>query len=490
VSARAIAVIGAGFSGTLLTLHLLRRTSPATRIVLFERNSQFARGQAYSTSNPSHLLNVPAGRMSAFGDRPLDFLRWLRERPDVKNCPPPTSSCFVSRKLYGSYIRHLLNEELKDGKDRLQLVRGDVVGLDVAEHGVTVRLDRDREIGTDLAVLAVGNFPPESPRVDDPSFYASPHYCADPWSPAVLEGLDPDVPVLLIGTGLTMVDVAVALLDHGHRGVIHAISRRGLASRSHASTLAPDEPLPSLPASLVPLLQLVRRHAARTMARGGTWQQAIDQLRPFTQELWETMSHDDRARFLRHLRPWWDVHRHRAAGPVAERIEAARASGQLRLAGGRIRNFRERDGGVEVTWCRRHTAQLQTLYVARVVNCSGPQADYARISDPLIRGLLAEGLVRPDPLRLGLDVTRNGAARDRSGAISSRVFAVGPVTKGAFWEITAVPDIRRQCEYQAAHLASLVRALSPAPPLAANGGDGQESRASRQPGATLAFARH
>ena len=178
----AVAVIGAGFSGTLLTLHLLRRTTPATQIVLFERNSQFARGLAYSTSNPNHLLNVPAGRMSAFGDRPLDFLRWLRGQKEADGCrAPPTANCFVSRSLYGSYIRHLLNEELQEGKDRLQLVRGDVIGLSATENGVTIRLDRNRDMSADLAVLAIGNFPPESRASKTRVSMSAPRYCADPW---------------------------------------------------------------------------------------------------------------------------------------------------------------------------------------------------------------------------------------------------------------------------------------------------------------------
>jgi uncharacterized NAD(P)/FAD-binding protein YdhS len=176
------------------------------------------------------------------------------------------------------------------------------------------------------------------------------------------------------------------------------------------------------------------------------------------------MSMTDKARFLRHIRPWWEIHRHRMAGPVADRIEAAMDAGQLRLHGGRILSFDAAGGKVAVRYRVRGTDRVEQLTVSRVVNCSGPGADYARISHPLIRSLLQDGMVRPDPLCLGLDVTRNCALKDRKGAISGRLFAVGPVTKAAFWEMTAVPDIRRQCEYLANHLSALAKPAPGKPP--------------------------
>jgi uncharacterized NAD(P)/FAD-binding protein YdhS len=184
-------------------------------------------------------------------------------------------------------------------------------------------------------------------------------------------------------------------------------------------------------------------------------------------DVWQTMPLPDRKRFLRHLRPWWDVHRHRMAAAVADRIDAARASGQLRIMVGRIRDYVIHDDLVRVLYRPRHQNDVTTIDVSRVINCSGPGADYDRIQEPLIRHLLEEGTVRPDPLRLGLDVTGNCALLNRQGAISRRLFAVGPVTKGTFWEMTAVPDIRRQTEKLAEYLAGLVKAAPPRQPAAA-----------------------
>jgi uncharacterized NAD(P)/FAD-binding protein YdhS len=458
MSTTRIAVIGAGFSGTLLTLHLLRQC-PTAEIVLIERNPQFGRGQAYATGNANHLLNVPAGRMSAFRDRPNNFLEWLQSTPHPElGEAPPTAGSFVPRMLFGRYIRYLLKEQIRhaDKDGRLELVRGDVLRMDASDSRLALELDRDRRTVADATVLAIGNFPPEPPPVADPGFYDSALYRADPWAPDALTDLDPEAPVLLIGTGLTMVDTVVSLLDQGHTGPIHALSRRGLLPHRHngSGQPPPNEPS-SYPTVLSDLVRLMRREITRTAGLGGTWHPVIDALRPITTELWQTASAEDKARFVRHLRPWWDIHRHRIAADVSDRIEAARERGQLTKCAGRIREYRETLGGVEVTFQPRGTSSLASFQVARVVNCSGPACDYDRIPHPLIRNLLAEGLVRPDPLRLGLDVTTTCAVRDRQGAISRRLFAVGPVTRGAFWEMTAVPDIRRQTEHLAEHLGNM-----------------------------------
>lgn len=215
------------------------------------------------------------------------------------------------------------------------------------------------------------------------------------------------------------------------------------------------------PTTVTALTRFLRNETARATAQGSGWQPVVDELRPFMVDVWQTMKLPDRQRFLRHLRPWWDVHRHRMAGPVADRIDAARASGQLRILVGRVRDYAIEGQQVDVLYRPRRQECLATVRVARVINCAGPGADFDRISDPLIRSLLRDGVVRPDPLRLGLDVTGNCALLNRDGAISRRLFAVGPVTKGTFWEMTAVPDIRRQTEKLAEYLAGLIKAAPP-----------------------------
>src|SRR4051794_5656140 len=462
---KTIAVIGAGFSGTLLSLHLLRQCPPSTRLILIERNTQFGPGLAYATPNDSHILNVPAARMSAFRDRPNDFLDWLmRQAAADHDGPPPGPQTFAPRRLFGAYVRALLNDEIKrSGRDRLELVKGDVIGLDGASQQLTLTLDRGRTIEADMAVLAIGNFPPEPVPIANPGFYDTAFYRPDPWAADVLTGLDSDSAILLLGTGLTTMDLVISLLDQQHRGPIYALSRRGLLPRRHAGVPLPAPEHAPYPTAVTALTRFLRSEAARATAEGSGWQPVVDELRPFTVDVWQAMPLPDRKRFLRHLRPWWDVHRHRMAAQVADRIDAARAGGQLRILVGRLRDLVVQDDQVTVHYRPRRQDEMATITVSRVINCAGPGADYDRIQEPLIRDLLRDGLARPDPLRLGLDVSGNCALLNAQGAISRRLFAVGPITKGAFWEMTAVPDIRRQTEKLAEYLAGLIKAAPPRP---------------------------
>ena len=398
-----VAIVGAGFSGTLLALHLLRRADMQVRVVLIERNAQFGRGPAYAAGNSSHLLNVPAAKMSAFHGEPLHFLDWLRANADAE---PPCGDTFVPRHMFGRYVRHLLHAEIRgDTLDRLTLVRGDVIDISPDARGLCLSLDRGRALRADRAVLAVGNFPPAPPPVEDRRFYDTAFYKSDPWAADALDGLDPDTPVLLIGTGLTMVDTVISLLDGNHQGPIVALSRRGLLPNRHAAPGGGTLPEPpSCPTGAAALARTLRARCAQNMRQGGSWQAIIDELRPVTTEIWQAMPR------------------------------------QVTIAS----RPRGRDG-------------LERVVAGRVINCAGPNADYGRIRDGLIRSLLSKGLVRPDALSLGLDVTANCALLDREGAISRRLFAIGPVTRGAFWEMTAVPDIRHQAEFLAGRLAAIGR---------------------------------
>jgi uncharacterized NAD(P)/FAD-binding protein YdhS len=456
-----IAIIGAGFSGTLLALNLLRRVPPGTTIKLIERQPVFGLGLAYSTPNASHLLNVRAGGMSAFRDQPGHFVQWLNESPHRWGEPRMDAAKFVPRQVYGAYLGCLLTDAAKGagfhGKDRaiLDLVAGEVTDVAMQSGKPMLTLQSGRQITADIAVFATGNAPP----LADQSGYGTDCYRADPWAPGALTDLDPDAPVLLIGTGLTAMDVVLTLLDQGHRGRIHALSRRGLLPQPHAAIPMVSTARTHFPVTAVGLLRSLRQEARAAMQAGRDWRPIVDSLRPATSDIWQVMSVADRARFLRHARPWWDTHRHRMAPEIAARIEAARQRGQFLVQAGRILGITPDGADAQVRYRLRGAEYESTTTVARIVNCSGPGSDYRRLADPVVRALLAQGLARPDPLRLGLDVTANCALRGEHGAVSRQLYAVGPLTKSVFWEMVAVPDIRRQTELLSAHLSGML--LSP-----------------------------
>jgi uncharacterized NAD(P)/FAD-binding protein YdhS len=209
-----------------------------------------------------------------------------------------------------------------------------------------------------------------------------------------------------------------------------------------------------IPHRLCDLVGFIRHKARQATDAGGSWHAVVDALRPVTQEIWRTASESDRRRFLLHLRPWWDVHRHRVAPSIADRIEAARASGQLRIHAGHIAGVAQEGNAAALSWRPRGGAALQSLHVDRIINCTGPETDITKARDPLFQSLLRTGMARPDPLGLGFDVTEEGAFR---GNASDRLFGIGPICRSAQWEITAVPDIRAQCESLAQRISELAR---------------------------------
>jgi uncharacterized NAD(P)/FAD-binding protein YdhS len=449
---KSIAVIGGGFSGSLLAIHLLRRLPPDCRVHLIERRSGFGTGMAYSTGNPNHLLNVPAGRMSAFHDAPDDFVRWLAKQEDVAP-DQARPDAFVSRGLFGRYVQSLLAQQLGPAAQNrnLYLFPDEAVGLTQTPAGITIATASGRPLSVDAAVLAVGNFPPESPPIA-PDIYESKRYIADPWDDAALSAIPPGSHVLVIGSGLTMVDLVITLRDKGHEGPITALSRRGLLPHRHVAPLPVKQPYAD-PSRMSGLLREIREAIARDTAEYGDWRSTIDGLRPHLQRWWLQLPDAEKRRFLRHLRPWWDIHRHRLAPPVAARIDALIESGLLAVVGGYIQSMTMANNLIEVTYKPRGKAETQVLRVGHIVNCSGPASDYSRIRHPLIRGLLDAGAIRPDPYKLGLDVDESLHVIDAEGRANGRLYAVGPITRGRYWEVTAVPEIRRQTEELAAQMA-------------------------------------
>ena len=264
-----------------------------------------------------------------------------------------------------------------------------------------------------------------------------------------LAAIGPDDPVLIVGTGLTMVDLVLSLHRRGaswrdHGGVLS----RPRPDDTHGALRAvvPDrEDAVPLGAPVSALARWLRENTRFAEAEGGDWRGAVDALRPHTRALWQAMSIEQRRRFLRHARPWWDVHRHRMAPAVSEVIGNLRREGQLQILAGRIESATHSDGAIEVAVRRRGAASADTLTVGHVIAATGSPDGPHRSHDPLIRALLRDGVARPDPLGISLDVTNAGAVIDATGRASQRLFAIGPPSRAAFWEMIAIPDIRDQC---------------------------------------------
>jgi len=434
---KSVAIVGAGFSGSLLAVQLLRR-DPDVRVFLIERSGVFGRGLAYSTTCPAHLLNVRAGRMSAFPDDSGHFVRWLQaNRPELAD-----PQGFVPRMVYGDYVQAILAE----GGERLTRITGEAIAVEPRAGDALVRLADDREIAADAVVLASGNPPPGDAGTK--GLGRAERYIGDPWADGALGWIGETDDVLLLGAGLTMIDVVLALDARGWKGRALALSRRGLLPRPHdpqqvhAIAWKPEA---------TDLMGMFREVRARMKVVG--WGEAMDEIRPFNQSAWLNATEKERERFLRHLRPWWDVHRHRTAREVGERIGALVDGARLRVASGRVELVEPVEGGLEVSWRARGMRGSRKEAFAWMVNCTGPLADLRRSEDALLKHLFAFGIARVDPASLGLDVMDDCRVQDADGTPHERLFAIGPPTRGQFWEVVAVPEIRVQAAELAERLA-------------------------------------
>jgi uncharacterized NAD(P)/FAD-binding protein YdhS len=446
-----VAIVGAGFSGSLLAVHLLAAAPPGSTIQLFDGAGRFGRGLAYSTANAGHVLNVRTSNMSAFPDEPADFLRWLSRREGAWQ-PGEIDELrqrFVPRGLFGDYVAELLAHTAAQAAGRARLLTHDTNVISVAEVplGVSLATGDGESHTVDAAVLCVGNFPPVLPAGAAPEIADGPAYLGDPWDLERLAAIGTNESVMVLGTGLTMVDLVLTLDGQGHRGPILAVSRRGKLPHAHAPAAPYADFLGGapLPQTALALLRRLRGEARRAAGAGQDWRSVIDAVRPHTQALWRGLPLAERRRFLRHVRPYWEIHRHRMAPSVADRIVALRATGRLRIARARLRRVEPDGAGIGVTLAFRGEPAPRLVRADRLINCAGPETDFGRIRDPLVRSLLSTGVARPDALRLGLDVGEDLSLVDHHGRRSRRLYALGPPTKGAFWEITAVPDIRTQC---------------------------------------------
>jgi len=490
---RRIAIVGAGFSGTATAVQLLRQAPPeGLQVVLINESGRMARGLAYGTHSVEHVLNVPAGNMSALADDADDFVRYCRWSD-----PRVAPGDFVSRRLYGAYLEALLSaaELTSPAGATLERLVGSVVGLNI--HGpagaqptrgpnglqstrgpnglqstdgpnglqstdgptglqstddptgpVELLLAQGTSVWADQVVLAFGHFTPIDPLPAAAVAAAGARYVRDPWRPGALQHIDPADEVLLVGAGLTAVDVAIVLARGGRQGRLHSTSRRGLAPQSHRRSGAAPGALDAsvlvaaMGGTLRQQVRVLRRHVRAMLARGEDWRDAVGALRPHTPALWQRLSPADRSRFLRHVRPHWEVLRHRCAPEAHDAYQQLVDQGLLGVQAARISSVQREVGGLRVQIRPRGGEATRVLQVQHIVNCTGPSADLARCPSPLVRGLLEAGRLCPDPLGLGLAVDDHYAVLDRAGRVSPVLSYIGPLLKARDWEATAVPELR------------------------------------------------
>lgn len=460
-----VAVLGGGVAGAVTAWHLARALPPgAAEIVVVEPREVVGPGLAYSTSDPAHRINVAAAKMSLVAEEPEHFMAWLAATRTAMSPGTLTlgGEFYPERRIFGAYVAAQLAPVLAGGA--IRHVRARAVSAARSGQGYRLGLSDGTTLAADVVVLAMSHPRPALPQAFL-GLARSRRLIADPYDGEAIAGIGPTDRVLILGTALTSADVVASLGRRGFRGEIVALSRRGLRSRGHgapAGRSAADFVRPPAPTARA-LLRRIRAAIAAEAAEGRGWQATIDRVRDQGQAIWANLDAGERARLLRHLRPFWDVHRFRVAPQVEEVLVRQEAVGRLGYAAARVVRASEAAAGIFVEYRRRGHAGIVAERFDRVVVTTGPAHDAVLQGNPVLSALAAEGLLCPDPLGLGLRVAGRCRAVDAGGGLSETLFVAGPLARGDVGELMGVPEVAAHARTVAEAIAGRLLAMRGAP---------------------------
>ncbi len=460
-----VILVGAGLSGAAFLAHLLRdHPGFRSRVLAIEPAARLGAGLAYGTDDPAHRTNVAAGRMSLFPEQPEHFVQWLDGRGEVSRDPEALGSdglVHARRTIYGDYADDTVRAEIDASPASIRHLRQRAVSAARRpEGGWEVALEDGSVAAAPLLVLAVGHTAPDLPAVLAP-VARDPRVVADPWDRAALDRIGGEDPVLVVGTGLTGCDVIAGLRARGHRGAVLAVSRRGLLPRLRTTKPVGEwGDFASDPATdALSLLRRVREAVAAAGVAGRPWEDVIAALRVQARTVWGSLPVGERRRLLRHLRPFWDVHRFQCAPQIAAVVAAGQREGWLTvLAATPVAVGADADG-IAMTLRRRGGRMTDTVRVQAVVNCTGPGHRSVVAAHPLLHSLAEAGHLRADPCRLGIDVDERSRVLDASGAAWSDLFVAGPLARGTHGELMGLPQVTTQPREVAEAVARLAAPL-------------------------------
>lgn len=464
-----VTVVGGGLSGSIFAL-TLARSLIAADITVVEPRPTLGPGLAYSTEDPAHRVNVPASKMSIYEDDPLHFDRWLRSGNRMQDDPEgvwPDGQLYPRRALFGAYMREQVREVAAGAAGSFHHLQARAISAERTNAGgFAVTLDTGASLDSDILILATSHPPPAPPRAIATALTGHPSLIANPWAQGAFDAIAPADAVLIVGTGLTMADIAVSLARRGHQGPILAFSRRGLLPREHGSVPVPP---PSwfaeqkAPVTARALTARIRALIAAAAAEGLSWHAVLDDVRAHAEGIWQGLTMEERRRLLRHLRSFWDAHRYRIAPPMAQTLARMRESGQLQVRAAALAEIQANDD-VTVVLRLRHQARspLLRFNAQHVIVATGPAHGELIGQSPLLQSLAAQGLIQADPLGLGLAVDHDSRTIGKDGQTSDSLRVVGPLARERFGELMGLPQVARQPEAVARDVArALASAASP-----------------------------
>ncbi len=449
---KTIAIIGGGWSGILTAIQLLKKSKNIS-IKIINSGQPIGLGVAYRTTDTSHLLNVPAGKMSAFTNNPKHFTDWL-----IKNghSTDEIEKHFFPRLLYGKYILEFVDKIKQNSQ--VKFIDARAVDIQKESLNYSIQLNNGNSINADKIVLALGNFLPSTPKSATLNFFESPYYFKNPWNADYLKNISISKDILLIGTGLTMVDCVLSLKKAGVTGKLYVVSPRGYTPASHSKAeIYPDFYSELKGKTLLEIFQIVREHLKIAESKKNSWIGVVDSLRPHAQDLWIALSKKDKQQFVSHIRHIWGVARHRLPFTTHKELMDLKTKSQLEIIGGRIIDIQESNGIVSSSIQLRGSSKKRNLSVSRVINCTGPQSNYKELKEAFIQNLLAKKIIISNELKMGIETDINAKVLQEDGKTSTDIYAIGSLLRGILWETTAVPEISKQAEQIAKQIVDSIK---------------------------------
>jgi uncharacterized NAD(P)/FAD-binding protein YdhS len=440
-----LAIIGGGFTGVALATHVLK-SGVSVSVEAIEPSAKLGRGAAYGTIDPDHRINVPSDRMSLFSVDPAHFTRWLFDNkwlPDAESIDP-LGRCYPPRRAFAAYVEDMLARIAGRCRPRASLRHRQTRAVTLAREnqGFRIGLEDGDSLHVDRVAICTGHKPGAPCRVSEDAA-RHPRFMANPWALDSLNALRKTDSVLIVGTGLTMVDVVATLARRDHRGPIAAVSSKGLLPCDHGQFVdGLDLFEGARPRSALELLRLLRT-TIRQRDGEFDWQSIVDALRRCLPEIWPALPPRERLRVVRRLLPFWEVHRFRMAPQAAAVVARLTSQGRLAVQRARVIELDEQNGSLVARIRHPDGAIVEKAFDA-IILCSGASRNIR--DNLLLANLVDQGLAQADDVGLGLRVDGVSRLIDARGATQPDLFAFGPITRGTFGEMTGAPDILRQIE--------------------------------------------
>ena len=458
-----IAIVGGGFAGAVTALRLIASSTRRLDLTVVEPAARLGRGIAYATSEPDHVVNGLAGGFALHEDQPeRHFLDWLSAEAEAGRWAPPAGDIAQTsppRALYGGYLERELAEAVRRAGGRVRFThrRDRVVDVD----GHTLMLASGAALAAGRVVLATGLHRREPALAA--GLLGHPAYVSDIFAADAFAGVEAAADVLLLGSGLSMLDAVVSLEKRGFRGRYTVVSRRGLlvAPRREVAPWPGTPQAGELPRDARSVLRWIRRERRAVAAAGRDWQSLPPLFRQHAAAIWAGLANRDRTRLARRLLPYWNLAMHRGAPSSYAFFARAQAEGRLRHLAGTVTGIEPGDAGLRAVLRPKGGGAPLYLDADRVVSSLGFEFDWTRIDDPLVRNLLRRGRAVRHPVGVGVRADPATLALvDSEGRISDTLFAVGHPLRGELFEASSLKEQINQANRLAVLLAHRAEAAS------------------------------